>query len=247
VSFLVSALLIVGYVQRRPAASAGPRRSLLRDMAEGTGVVMSSPVLRSTMLIAWVGAAFAVVPEGLAVTYAHARPVATGVLTAAAPFGTVVGALVLARLVRPARRVRLLVPLALGTFVPLTLTALRPSIALTAVLWALTGAGMTYSLPANALFVASVPNEMRGRAFGLAQAGLQIWQGVALAVAGALALRVPAHQVVALSGVAGLVCIAVLAVRWPYGALRATGAPAPARAGAGEPLVVTPDQAGPAR
>jgi hypothetical protein len=217
-TFLVSAAFVRFGLRHRPAADAVGRPTLIADVVEGARVVFSSPLLRSIVLLAWSGAAFSVVPEGLAVTYARRAgegALATGVLTAAAPFGTVVGALVVGRFVAPARRVRLMLPLAAATFVPLLATILGPPVWLAAVLWCCSGMGLAYQLPANATFVSALPAYARGRAFGLAQSGLQVFQGLSLAGGGALALVLAPSTVVAIAGVLGLVAVGLLALAWP--------------------------------
>jgi hypothetical protein len=62
--------------------------------------------------------------------------------------------------------------------------------------------------------VERIPNEKRGQAFGLANAGLIVGQGIAFALAGAAAEVVPPSTVVALSGGIGAVIACGLAIRW---------------------------------
>jgi MFS family permease len=230
VSFLVSGLLIARGVRYRQAAARGGRPTLRADIVEGARVVFHSRMLRSILLLAWFGAAFALVPEGLAVTYARRLgygPIATGFLTAASPAGLVVGALLIGRLMAPSTRLRLMRPLAAAAFVPLVLTAMHPPVWGAVVLWTLSGIGLAYQLPANATFMQAVPHEARGRAFGLAQTGIQALQGLSIAGAGALALLVPPHWVVALAGVLGLASVGLLSFGWPHAELAALHAPHP--------------------
>jgi MFS family permease len=229
VTFGLSALLIAAGVRHRPAAARHALPSLRADMAEGARVVFTTPILRSILLLAWLGAAFSIVPEGLAVTYAVRRghgALATGVLTASIPAGVILGAILVTRLLGPATRLRLLRPLAFGAMVPLLLTAFGPPVWLAAVLWGLSGVGMAYQVPANATFMQVVPREARGRAFGLAQSGIQAFQGLSIAGAGALALVLPAHDVVAVSGLCGIGCVLLLGIGWPHADLAALHAPA---------------------
>jgi MFS family permease len=229
-SFLLSALFIARGVKHRPAVERDARVTLRRDMAEGARVVFTTPVLRSILLLAWSGAAFAMVPEGLAVTYARRLgegAMATGFLTAAIPAGLVVGALLIGRLMGPRQRIRWMRPLAAASFVPLILTVLHPPVWGAVLLWALSGVGLAYQLPANATFMLAVPTEARGRAFGLAQTGIQAFQGISIAGAGALALVLEPHQVIALAGLGGLGCVLALGVGWPAQQLAALHAPVP--------------------
>jgi hypothetical protein len=71
-----------------------------------------------------------------------------------------------------------------------------------------------YQIAANTAFVERVPNERRGQALGLANAGLVVGQGVAFVVAGAAAEAVPPSIVVALAGGLGAVIACGLALRW---------------------------------
>ncbi|MFN2624923.1 MAG: MFS transporter, partial [Mycobacteriales bacterium] len=226
-TFVVSALLVVAAVHPRPAAAAG-RPMLLHDLAEGSRQVFGDRLLRSILILAWAGASFAVVPEGLAVAYAKSighGPVATGILTAAGPAGAALGLFVVGRFLSPPRRRELMLPLAAASFVALLPTALHPPFLVATGLWVLCGAGTAFQLAANATFVAAVPASIRGRAFGIAQSGLQVGQGLTIAGAGALALVMPVHIVVALSGVVGLVAVALLRTRWPYAEMDAVHAP----------------------
>jgi MFS family permease len=221
-TFLISALVIHRGVRARPAADTAVRPTLVRDATEGARVVFGDPLLRAVLLLAWVGAAFTIVPEGLAVTYADSvggGSVTTGFLTASMPAGVVAGAIVIGRFVAPARRLRLIVPLAVLAMLPLVTTAVHPPALVAGLLWAVSGFGMAFQLPANAAFVAAVPDASRGRAFGLAQSGLQLWQGVAIAVGGLAAKYVDVEVVVASAGLAGLLAVGALAWRWPYDAV----------------------------
>jgi MFS family permease len=229
-SFLWSALFITRGVKHRPAVARDSRPTLRGDIVEGARVVFHTPVLRSILLLAWVGAAFALVPEGLAVTYARELdygPLATGFLTAASPAGLVIGALLIGRLMRPSQRVRWMRVLAAGAFVPLVFTVVHPPVWGAIVLWTLSGVGLAYQIPANATFMLAVPPEARGRAFGLAQTGIQALQGLSIAGAGALALSVAVDDVVALAGVAGLAGVALLGLGWPAADLAALHGPVP--------------------
>ena len=230
VSFAASGLFIARGVRHRPAVSRDSRPTLRGDVVEGARVVFSTPVLRSILLLAWTGAAFALVPEGLAVTYARRLgygPLATGVLTAAGPAGLVIGALLIGRLMGPRARVRWMRGLAALAFVPLVLTITHPPLYAAVALWTVSGIGLAYQIPANATFMLAVPTEARGRAFGLAQSGIQALQGISIAGAGALALTLDPHVVIAVFGVGGLVAVGLLGLAWPHEALAALHAPIP--------------------
>lgn len=225
-TFALSAYFIASGVKHRPAASRDSRPTLRADIIDGARVVFRTPVLRSILLLAWAGATFAMVQEGLAVTYARRLghgDVAAGLLTAASPAGVVVGAIIVARLA-PSTRLRIMRGLAAASFVPLVLTVMHPPVWGAALLWGLSGMGLAFQIPANATFMVAVPPDTRGRAFGLAQTGIQALQGISIAGGGALALVLEPHQVIAVAGVAGLVSVAVLSLWWPSAELAALSA-----------------------
>jgi predicted MFS family arabinose efflux permease len=173
-------------------------------------VVFRDPQLRQLVLLAWL-AAFWVVPEGLAAPYADALGgggTAVGLLLAAAPAGTVLGSLVLTRLVAPARRRGLLVPLAAVSGVSMLLCASGPSLPVVLVLLMVSGVGCSYQLVANAMFMQTVPAGHRAEAFGLVSTGLYVGQGLGVLAAGAAADQLAPHVVVAIAGGLGLVLLA---------------------------------------
>ncbi len=226
-TFAVSALLIRAFVRDRPAAarpaeaSASPARFGLGQMAAGVRLVFGDRTLRTLMLLGWL-VTFYVVPMGLAAPYAAslrapvAIPIATGLVFAAGPFGTAVGSVVFGRLVPQAARQRMMGPLAAAACCVLVLCALRTGLTGALVIVAVSGACASYQLAANAAFVAAVPPERRGQAFGLANGGMQVLQGLWIVLAGAAAsssLITPAAAI-AISGCLGAVLAAALAVTW---------------------------------
>jgi MFS family permease len=178
-------------------------------------------LLRYLLALTWLGMTFWIVPEGLAVVYAHRHgggPVAAGLLTAALPCGQAIGAFAFlaSRFANDQLRSRLLLPLAVLSFVPLVFTALEPGLVLTFVLWVVAGIGSSLNLFINRMFARVVPDTIRGRAFGLAVSGYYAAQGLGLLVAGLCGDRISAGTVIAGAGVLGLLGVAALAVTWPY-------------------------------
>ena len=98
---------------------------------------------------------------------------------------------------------------------------------------AASGACASYQLAANSAVVAAIPPERRGQAFGLANGGMQVFQGLWIVLAGGLAsvTRSPG-LVIAMSGGIGAVLAAALAVTHhrepaqPAGAPKPSGSPA---------------------
>ncbi len=168
------------------------------------------------MLIGWL-AAFYNIPEGIAAPYAGklgGGPVAAGLLIASSQIGLVMAMPYFTKRIGPLTRLRWMGPMAVCTNLVLVLAVLRPSLAVSMVIFAVANVFTVYQIAANTAFVERVPNERRAQAFGLANAGLVVGQGVAFAIAGALAEVVPPSTVVALAGGLGAVIACGLALRW---------------------------------
>jgi MFS family permease len=222
-TFAASAILIWFWVRHRPAAvdPATGRPSQLAQIAAGIRLVFGDRALRTLMLLGWL-VAFYVVPMGLAAPYAasfHASlaiPIATGLVFAAGPFGTAVGAVVLGRTITPAARQRWMGPMAAAACGVLLFCALQPDLVAALLIIAVSGACASYQVAANAAFVATVPPERRGQAFGLANGGMQVTQGLWIVLAGAVASShaVTPGTVIAISGGLGALLAAALAITW---------------------------------
>ncbi len=215
VTFLLSAAVVRLWVRRRITVTDGgtPGDSLLGQVVQGARLIFGVPSLRVLVFLAWL-CAFYVVPEGLAVPYAAGLgggAGAAGLLLAANPVGSVIGAVVVSRFVPPAGRLRFMGPLAILSCLPLLGFAARPGLAGACVLLALSGLGSSFQLPANAAFVAAVPADRRGQAFGLVQAGILFFQGLALLIGGAAAERIAPHLVIVVAGSLGLLVALALA------------------------------------
>jgi predicted MFS family arabinose efflux permease len=205
VSFLLAAALVRFGVQARSAAGSGSHLGgSWQRMKVGAKVVFGDPRLRGLVLLGWL-ATFWVVPEGLAAPYADGNSTSIGLLLAAQPAGSVVGGLLLSRLVRPTVRIELMGALAVLTSVPLLFFLVTPPIPVAVALLIVSGVGTTYNLPANAAFMQALPSERRGQAFGLVSAGLVAGQGISIAVAGAIAQATSPGVVICVAGVLGSV------------------------------------------
>ncbi|HEV2452186.1 MAG TPA: MFS transporter, partial [Streptosporangiaceae bacterium] len=217
-SFLFSAFIVATWVKPRPApagADAG-RASLWEIARDGAVLVFRNPMLRSLVLFGWL-AGFYILPEGLAAPYARALGGTTldvGLLMAALPVGTVIGAFVFARLVAPSTRMRIMGWLAMLSCAPLIGSAAHPPLPMVLCLWVLAGVGGAYQLAAAAAFVQSVPDSGRARAFGLAQSGLLAVQGLGILIGGAAAQAIDVQLVVALAGLLGLTSATLLTLGW---------------------------------
>ena len=215
-TFLVAALAVIAAVTHRSAAleTTESRSAQLRASAR---LVFGSPALRRLLSLAWINALW-VVPEGLAAPYAadlHAGATGVGLLLASIPFGCVIGAALLVRGTTHEQRMRLMLPLAMCTGLPLAACALHPGLPVTMVLWALCGVGTSYNVAANAAFVRELPNERRSQAIALATTGMVTGQGLAILLAGLMATAVAPWLVVGAAGAVGVVAAVAVSVIKP--------------------------------
>jgi predicted MFS family arabinose efflux permease len=242
-TFVVSAALVGSCIRRRPAPPPSPREqsdrpplwwpwslwslwSLWSSARLGARLATGNPVLRLLVLFGWLSG-FYVLPEALAAPYAHSLgqgTVAVGLLMAATPVGTVLGALVLVRLIPPSRRLTMLGWLAVLACAPLTGSAARPPLPVVLTLWALAGFGGGYQVIAAAAFLQRLPDSGRGAAFGFVTSGLLAAQGLGFVLGGAAAQVFGPQQVVAAAGAVGVCAAAILTVAW---ARVHAGTPAP--------------------
>ncbi|TDQ05283.1 MFS transporter [Labedaea rhizosphaerae] len=215
VTFLLSAALVKFGMQFRPppaGAEAGAPESAagkaVHMMRGGMRAIWEDPALRSlTALVLLTGLLIA--PEGLAAPYAQAighGTVGTGLLMAADPAGSALGAFLFAKLVPAHLRSRLIGPLALLAAVPLMICVIKPGLVPAMLLWAVTGAlGTAYVIQSNASFTRRVPDARRGQASGLIATALLAAQGVGVLIAGVIAEFTGVFNAVAIAGVLAVV------------------------------------------
>jgi predicted MFS family arabinose efflux permease len=218
VTFLLSAvILLIGMRTRSAPERTGRKRTSLWSITrDGARLVFGDPTLRALVCFAWL-CGFYTLPEGLAAPYARQfgnSAVVVGVLMSAMPTGMVVGAFLYSRFVRPDNRLRGMGWMAMLACAPLVVVAAHPPLWLVVALWCLSGVGGAYQLVANTAFVAAVPPDGRGQAFGLAQSGLLAAQGIGILLGGALAQLVGPEQVIALAGLMGLCAATMLSLSW---------------------------------
>jgi MFS family permease len=218
-TFVASGLLILVGTHARPAAAAAGGaggESPLAQLAGGMRLVFGDPALRTLIALAWL-AAFYEVPEGLAAPYAASLKggaVAAGLVIAFSQLGAAVAAPVFIKKIGPLTRLKWMGPMAVLTCGILAVAILRPNLEISMGIFALSNTFAMYQIAANTAFVERIPNERRAQAFGLANAGLIVGQGLAFAIAGAAAEVVPPSTVVALSGGLGALIACGLALRW---------------------------------
>jgi predicted MFS family arabinose efflux permease len=218
ITFAASALIVRTLVRKRvaPAIAAGGQRepARLSGVLSGARLVFSRPALRVPMLFGWLSA-FYNAPEGVVTPLAHSLgggAAAVGVILAAEATGETLSALVFSRLVAPPTRLRLMGPLAIGTCAVLVLFYLRPSLAGSLLILFVAGLGACYQLAANAAFVSAAPQEQRSQAFGLAQGGMSLGQGIVMILAGAAAGHHSPARVIAVCGAVGAVAALLITI-----------------------------------
>jgi predicted MFS family arabinose efflux permease len=214
-TFAMSAAVIgFGLRPHVPAGSTGAEGTWAKIRA-GWRVVATDRRLRSLLALACCSGWY-IAPEGLAVPYAaqlHGGTAAVGWLLAANPAGMVVGMLLLKRM-RPARRLRLLGPLAVATSLVLLPTGWAPALPITVGLWMVSGACSAHNMIIQAVYVSTAPDEVRGQAVGLAMAALRAAQGLAIVLAGLVAQFVLPSVVIAAAAGAGVLVAGAAATAW---------------------------------
>jgi len=229
--------------QSKQAQSKQAQPSPLARMQAGLRLVFTDRALRTLLLFGWL-VVFYTIPEGIAAPYAAGLgggSIAAGLVIASTVVGTTIATPLFSRFVGPRRRIDLMGPLAVLTCATLVLTALRPGLAASLVIFSLSSVFGTYQLAANTAFVIRVPNERRAQAFGIASMGVIVGQGAAFVAAGAAAEVLTPAAVIAIGGALGTVVALVLTLRWrrvsPPGGRHAAGRrPEPAPASRSVPL-----------
>ena len=231
VTFVASALIVRAWVRARPAPvtltrqTAEPSRSA--GVIAGIRLVFANRTLRTTMLFGWL-AAFYNAPEGVVTPLARALgggAIAVGVILAAQALGETAGAIVFSRFVPPPTRLRSMGPLAVAASAVLVLFIWRPDLPASLLILFASGLFAAYQLAANAAFVNAAPDEQRSQAFGLAQGGMSLGQGVVMVLAGAAADHHSPALVIALCGAVGAVTALVIALGWVRDQDRSSPAP----------------------
>lgn len=210
---LLSALLYVlaaagvrlGLTARAPRASGRPS---VAATWRTNALLWSSRPRRTVYLALWIPNGLVVGCESLFVSYA---PESAGTLFACAALGMLAGDVTVGRLIPPARRARLGVPLLMLLAAPYAFFVLGPPVPLAALAVALASVGFGASLIQQERLMELTPDELSGHALGLHSAGMLTLQGVSATLAGSVAqLTSPATAmaVMAVSSLAVTVCLA---------------------------------------
>jgi predicted MFS family arabinose efflux permease len=213
---LLAAVIVRVRLGDLPITRSSEKRSVLHQSWTVNRRLLADRTVRVLLVAQWLPPAFLVGAESLVIPYAtvHAFPAgAGGWLLACAPFGMLIGNLVVGRLVRPATRERLVAPLVALLGLPLLALVADPPAPVVAGLLALAGCGFAYGLGIQRRFLDAVPGDVRGQAFGLLSTGLMTAQGLGPVVIGTLAEWVPIGLAMAVAGGA-TAFTAVLVARW---------------------------------
>ena len=215
-TFVASAVLVRFGTRARPAPAGRAGQGQLARLSGGARLVFGDRALRTLLMLGWLVALYEI-PEGIAAPYASrlgGGPVAAGLVIASTQVGAVLFTPIFTSKIGPLTRLRWMGPMAVCTCAVLMLIILGPGLVVSMAIFALSGTFAIYQIAANTAFVARVPNERRAQAFGLANAGLVVGQGVAFMVAGAAAEVVPPSTVIAVGGGLSALAACGLAVRW---------------------------------
>jgi MFS family permease len=216
-TFAVSAGLIRYGLAQRPAAAAtvdAGSGSLLGRLLVGARVVWRDRLLRWLLLLAWLPV-FLIAPEAVAPAYARSLgggATATGLLMAAMPAGTALGAWSFARRGSDEQRARAVPYLAAASAGCLVGAWLSPNLLASLILWLGCGFFLAYDISVMTRFVRRTPAEVRGQVVGLGSSGLIAAQGVGSVLAGLAATAWSPAAAIGAAGVAGVVSVALLFV-----------------------------------
>ena len=236
VSLALAAAIVRLGLRRRPAPHArdterardpgsGRPPGVVRTTLAGHLELLADRKVRGLLLAQWLPTWFVTGAEALIVPYTRSlgHPAsAASPLLAAVPAGMLLGDVIVGRYCLPAVRERLAFPLAAAMGVPLVALLARPPVPLAALALLACGFCFAYELGLQRAFLDSLPDGLRGQAFGLNATGGMGGQGLFPPVAGALALAFGAGAAMAIAGLATV--LAALALRAPLtGRWRATG------------------------
>ncbi|MEC4575748.1 MFS transporter [Streptomyces virginiae] len=188
----------------------------VRASLHGAGLLLRRRRVRRLMLAQWLPPAFAAGAEGLIVAYAgehHFAPGWYAVLMGCLPAGMLVGDLLVGRLLLPATRERLVVPLIALIGLPMVGFAAEPGVGVSSCLLLLCGFGLAYGLGLQRPFLDALPQDGQGQGFGLLGSGSMTLQGVGPVCLGSVAAGIGTGGAIAVAG-SGVVLTASWILTW---------------------------------
>ncbi|MGW9174751.1 MFS transporter [Streptomyces decoyicus] len=211
---LAAALYVLSALGTRLGLTARPPRSAGRPSVSATwrtnALLWSSRPRRLTYLGLWIPNGLVVGCDSLFVSYA---PGAAGTLFACGALGMFVGDVTVGRLVPPAVRPRLAVPLRLLLAAPYLFFVLQPGVVVAAVATAVASVGYGASLVLQERLMSLTPDDLAGQALGLHFVGMSTLQGVGAALAGTVAqLTSPATAMTLLAAASVTVTLTLAAL-----------------------------------
>ena len=211
VCHLAAAAAIQVWLPGLPAAPKPPGQPpvpVLRQSWTVSGQLITDPAVRVLLLAACLPPAFLTGAESLIVPYAvqhHFAAGSPGLMLACVPVGMIAGDFAAGRLLRPATRERLVIPLMVVAGLPLLAFAAGPALPAAAGLLIVTGIGPAYLLGIQRRFLDAVPAAVLGQAFSLLSTSLMTFQGIGPVLFGAVTLVTSPGQAMALAGLATIV------------------------------------------
>ncbi|WP_405057322.1 MFS transporter [Kribbella sp. NBC_01505] len=217
-TFFGSALLIRLRLRHRPAADRAPvEPGERRTEGSAWALLFADPGMRALTLMLWLMALVAVY-EGMAAPYAAlfgGGSVAVGLILAADPLGSVIGAFLFSKFVPEDRRPGLLGPLSIAAAAPVAICLFRPNLVISIVLFVIAGAfGTIVVMQTTTSMTLRLPDARRGRAIGMSNSGLTTATGVSPLFAGVLSDKTNAATAIGWFGLAGTAAAVLLAFIW---------------------------------
>jgi predicted MFS family arabinose efflux permease len=188
--------------------SNGASRKVLSASWFGAAKLLRTRAIRRLFLAQWLPSGFIAGAESLVVSYAGQRgfaPGTYGLLMACGPTGMLLGDLVVGRLLRPAVREALVVPLVAVMGLPLLGLAADPAAPVCALLLLVSSAGFSYGIGLQRRFLEALPSDNQGQAFGLLGSGLMTLQGIGPVLVGTVASLATTGAAMAAAGGATIV------------------------------------------
>ncbi|MFB4285732.1 MULTISPECIES: MFS transporter [unclassified Nonomuraea] len=204
--YVAGALVLRLRLAARPARTAG--RASVATTWQGTRALLAVPAIRALLLAQWLPSGLIVGVEALFVSYAGSS---AGALLVAAAAGMLAGDVVVGRVLTPRGRALAMMPLMVLLAVPYLVFALTPTVAMASALAAVASFGYGHHLALQERYLAAVPEEARGQAFGLANSGMMTTQGLAATGLGVVAQQAGPSGAIALGAAVALVAGLVLA------------------------------------